>query len=168
MLKKFLIISDSHGNLHGIKKILESSYAKETSGVLFLGDGASEFFLGTKDLSEEKKHRVRGNNDYNQDIPLELVIDLPDFSRKIFMTHGHKYMVYSGYTALAAAARKNGCDIALFGHSHRRTLEIVNGITIFNPGSISEPRDQKPPSFGILEISEKRVIFDHINADASL
>ena len=61
-------------------------------------------------------------------------------------------------SALAAAARERGADIALFGHTHLRLERYLpperdgeRPLWLFNPGSISRPREGRP-SYGIIDI----------------
>jgi putative phosphoesterase len=51
--------------------------------------------------------------------------------------------------------------IILCGHSHSPTNRLIHNMYIFNPGSISSPRDRDPrASYGILEILDKdNIIF---------
>ena len=69
---------------------------------------------------------------------------------KIFMTHGHRYMVKSGYTVAIEKALAKGADILLFGHTHQPVSIIISAgekvgdtvakkdLLVFNPGSIRE------------------------------
>ncbi len=58
------------------------------------------------------------------------------------------------YGYLIKEGRKKGVNIILFGHTHVGMEKNVRGITLFNPGSITLPRDGKGPSYGVLEIEE--------------
>lgn len=63
---------------------------------------------------------------------------------------------------LAATASVNGCDIALYGHTHVMADEVVSGIRLINPGSPSCPRGQNPCSYGIMYLSDNGdVKFEH-------
>ena len=48
-------------------------------------------------------------------------------------------------------AKENDCILAMFGHTHRLFWEQMDGIMVFNPGSISLPRGGKK-SYGRLTI----------------
>jgi hypothetical protein len=57
---------------------------------------------------------------------------------------------------LIAAARQHGCTAALYGHTHCPELVEEGGITVFNPGSISNPRQyNRLPSYGILTVDDQ-------------
>lgn len=88
-----------------------------------------------------------GNNDYPQrypDIPYERVFTVD--GKKIFMCHGHTYNVKFGTDRLAYKAESLKADIALYGHTHSKHLEISGGMIIMNPGSTD--------SYGIIEIND--------------
>lgn len=59
-----------------------------------------------------------------------------------------------GLEHLAQLAKMNGCKAALYGHTHVRRTEEVNGVYLMNPGSPSCPRGGNMPSYGILEVSD--------------
>ena len=74
---------------------------------------------------------------------------------RIFVTHGHAYGVKSGLGRLIDKAESVGADIALYGHSHIPDLTYMRGISAFNPGSISMPRQEgRRCTYGTIEISE--------------
>ena len=50
------------------------------------------------------------------------------------MTHGHIHRVKSGLDYLYGAARAEGVDIALYGHTHRANVEYTTPWMI-NPGA---------------------------------
>ena len=43
-------------------------------------------------------------------------------------------------------------NVVVFGHTHRPFCETVNGILFLNPGSVTRPRGQHPPSLVRLTI----------------
>ena len=58
------------------------------------------------------------------------------------------------FSAIADAAKKEGCIAALFGHTHVAVNAEENGIRIFNPGSPTYPRDGSDGSYGIITADE--------------
>ena len=169
---KILVFSDSHGRLHNIKKALE--YHPDAQCIFHLGDGLRNLD-GLDTLTAGKEIRlVRGNSEdvslaYNS-YPSVLCIEL--CGKKIYLCHGHRHFVKQSSFFLTEAATQNNADIVLFGHSHARYCEYIpqdklkkreNGLYLFNPGSISLPRDSKPASYGIIEIKENGVLFSHGN-----
>jgi hypothetical protein len=48
-----------------------------------------------------------------------------------------------------------GCDIAMYGHTHRPFLDTIDGVTILNPGSLSYPRQSgHQPSYMVMEMDD--------------
>ena len=74
---------------------------------------------------------------------------------RALLTHGHYYGVSVGMERLKEEARARGCDIAMFGHTHRPYLSQEEGLTVLNPGSLSFPRqDGRKPTYMLMEIDE--------------
>ncbi len=117
-----------------------------------LGDYARDAqWLGTR-FPELPLISLPGNCDRPR--PGEIQTKLLDFEGvKILMTHGHPYDVKRGLLRLELAAREAGADAALFGHTHRRLCEELDGLWLLNPGACGEWR----PSCGLVEIRDGRV-----------
>ncbi len=148
---KIGVLSDSHGDRQALEKALERM--GEVDVVFHLGDYV-------KDVERIKKvysgpiYNVKGNCDFfvNAIAPLEHQITLK--GKKIFAVHGHKYNVKFGIKALYYKSLEIGADIVLFGHTHCAGIIRVDGMVFLNPGSVSIPRDGKPPTYGIIKISK--------------
>ena len=80
----------------------------------------------------------------------------------ILLTHGHYYGVSMGAEGLADEAKSRGCDIAMYGHTHRPFLDRIDGVTVLNPGSLSYPRQEgRHPSYMIITVHEDgRIEYD--------
>ena len=59
---------------------------------------------------------------------------------------------------IAATAKANKCDVALFGHTHIPFYEVMNDVHVFNPGSPSSPRGRSEPSYGVITISDSGIL----------
>jgi putative phosphoesterase len=148
---KILIVSDSHGKNHFLEKVI----AKTEPFDLFLHLGDIE---GSEDYLEAlvscKTVMVAGNNDFFSDLDKDKIITIGHY--KIFMTHGHHYGVNSGTERLKNVARQHGAAIAIFGHTHRPSIDLSGDVWAINPGSISLPRQEGgKPSFVIMDIDDK-------------
>ena len=132
-MKTFVILSDSHGRNRRRLQEMEPLFA-ENDYIVHLGDGSA-------DLREvfsrypEKTYLCRGNCDpcYGEE---EIVIGAEGLS--VLCCHGHRYGVKSGLTRLAARAKELGCEVALYGHTHRAGIESVDGVLCVNPGAFGE------------------------------
>ncbi len=58
--------------------------------------------------------------------------------------------------SIVREAKGQGCDIVMFGHTHRPLLDYSRDIIVVNPGSLSYPRQEgRKPSYVVMEIDEK-------------
>ena len=92
-------------------------------------------------------YRVRGNNDFDPDVPLNAVVT-PGGVR-IYITHGHRERVgHAVERHCAAAGLRGALRACFFGHTHRMMLERENGVWVCNPGSISLRAAVRPAMHG--------------------
>ena len=147
MRMKLLVFSDSHGRTVNLYSAIENEIP---DGVIHLGDYTDDVQELRRDYPCLPIYAVRGNNDFDAEFPSFMVMTLGGV--KTYLTHGHRERVY-GMSAgqLPARAKENGCILAMFGHTHRLFLEQINGVMVFNPGSISLPRGGRK-SYGRLFI----------------
>ena len=148
--RKILLISDTHGFHENLREVVRREAPFER--VLHMGD-TEGWDPVIRDIVGVPADIVSGNCDWASDLPSEkmLVIDRVH----IFMTHGHEYYVTTGMEGLLEAAVASGCQVALFGHTHRPFLLNHKGVLVANPGSISRPRQaDRRCSYGVLGIKE--------------
>lgn len=148
---RVVIISDSHGNLENVKKIIRQSGKPDM--VIHLGDiiGQDE---SLRSLCDCPVKIVRGNCDFYSENELVEVFSLD--KNKIFATHGHNYGVDWGLENLYYAAKERGCNIAMYGHTHIPEITYQGGMTIVNPGSISRPRQlNRKPTYALMSIDKE-------------
>lgn len=131
--------------------------------ILLLGDvlyhGPDNSILDGYDTGEtieilnhfsDKILAVRGNCDSEVDQTVLNYSNMSDYhivfdgTRKIFITHGHILNIYN-------MPLLNKGDIFASGHSHVAEIKETQGIIHFNPGSISLPRKNTLPSYGIYD-----------------
>ncbi len=151
---KIIVISDSHNNLYALKKVFDNYHADL---YIHLGDGERELDNICLLNPDKQIYHVKGNCDFASLSSDELLL-CPDDKNVIFAVHGHMYNVKYSLENLKAAARRQGANIVLYGHSHERHNEYDDGLYILNPGSVSCPRDGSKPSFGIIELLPNGII----------
>lgn len=149
-----LVVSDTHGRLTRLRWILRHEQA---DALFFLGDGLYDLdqaILQNRMQPPYPIYRVRGNCDFGAQDPAEGLV--PFGGVLFFYTHGHHYGVKSGFEQLQEAAGARGADVALFGHTHYKTLRAATLTTpaLFNPGSL---RDLG--SYGVITITDGRCAF---------
>lgn len=157
---KILVFSDTHGYTAQMHEIINRKQAG-TDLVIHLGDNYRDIDTVSRDFPTVAFLGVRGNCDFiaNDDYPLWRTFTYD--GHKFFITHGHMQAVkHSSYELLCAEAKKNGCDAVLFGHTHIGTHKEINGIKVFNPGSLSNPRDFTAGTYGIITIKDGKLHFE--------
>lgn len=139
---KYMIISDIHGGINELNKVLDIYYNEKFNKLIILGDLFNYGIdLNRKDiinrlnLLKESIIYVRGNCDNNvNDLLFEtpFVKELDINNKKVLLTHGHlysnEYLLGSNY------------DIIIYGHTHVSEIRIEKSKLFLNPGSISKPR----------------------------
>ncbi|MPM98600.1 hypothetical protein SDC9_145788 [bioreactor metagenome] len=135
-MKNILILSDSHGNGDTLVKIIGT---KKPDFVLFAGDGERDIAQAASLFPQVIFHAVSGNNDRGF-YPFFLTFEIEGL--RFFLTHGHQFRVKSGLSELLAQTKKQGCDIAVFGHTHRAAVikDDRGKVVAVNGGSCSPSR----------------------------
>lgn len=165
-----LILSDIHGSLPALKKVLTFFETCHCTRLLLLGDylnygprnGLPEGLDAMGVAEELNKYvdvvtAIRGNCDSEVDQMLLHFPIMADYAevkideKRIVLTHGH---VYDEEKRPSTPA-----DIFLYGHTHLPVLKRdEQGILICNPGSITFPKGGNPPSFGLITNGEVEII----------
>lgn len=150
---KILIVSDTHRRDENLKQVIEKTAPVDM--LIHLGDAEGSEGKILEWVNEGcRLEMVLGNNDFFSMLDREKEIKVGRY--RILLTHGHLYNVSLGVEQLKDEALDRGCDIVMFGHTHRPHLEQGANLTVLNPGSLSFPRqDGRKPSYMIMEIDDK-------------
>ena len=135
-MKTFVVLSDSHGRYRRRLQEMGQLFS-ENDFIVHLGDGSADM-REIFDTYPEKTYICRGNCDFSYGAE-EFTLEAEGL--KIFCCHGHRYGVKSGLLRLAARAKELGCDVALYGHTHRADTETVDGVLCINPGAFGSYSD---------------------------
>lgn len=147
MRMKLVIFSDAHGNKAVVDRILE--WNQDSDYFLSLGDiELPQDYLMHKDIV-----MIKGNSRVDPGFVFERELEVE--SIKVFMTHGHKYHVHKSLHPLAKLAIRNHYDIVLFGHTHIVEVTKIGQVQFLNPGSCARPRNTLPPTYAILNVTDK-------------
>ena len=146
---KILVMSDSHGRDNNILRAIKAE--QPLDAIIHLGDfqeDPEQFRLFAKGICP--MYLCDGNCDFYPGIPSEQILELG--GHRLLITHGHYYYVNFGVGDLLADAKANGCDVALYGHTHRPDEDVSDPeCMVLNPGSISFPRQEsREPSYLVL------------------
>lgn len=136
---KIIILSDSHGSLGTLKKIVEREWPFDL--LIHLGDGLEDLTRLNR-VMDFNYDGVNGNGDPPGMYPKHLTLKLNN--RICFFTHGDDYGVHQGYGPLVNAAKNNKAGYAFFGHTHQAVREHLKGVEVINPGSICFYLTPKP------------------------
>ncbi len=152
---KILVVSDTHGSMLNLRECI--SKTSPIDMLVHCGDVEGQ----ENDIREAagcECHIVSGNNDYFSLLPREEEFMIGDY--RAFLTHGHSYGVSIGYDRIVEEAVSRGADIVFCGHTHKPKKEILDGVRVYNPGSLSYPRQEgRRPSYMTLEFDRHGQIF---------
>lgn len=146
---KILIISDTHRRDKNYFKVLEREAPVDM--VIHCGDteGSEHMIM---DAAKCPTYIVLGNNDFFSDLEREEEIQIGKY--RVFVTHGHNYYVSMNNEIIKGEARNRGCDIVMYGHTHKPVIEIEDDIIAVNPGSLTYPRQEnRRPSYIVMNIN---------------
>ncbi|NIZ39935.1 YfcE family phosphodiesterase [Entomospira entomophila] len=159
---KILFFSDLHGQIDQLQTLLKKQDAMSADWILNCGDffgGYSPQEAITQELSRlylsnpAQKLSVLGNNDSstllslisNQPYAQSIVQTIGDIH--ITMTHGH----LGSAEMFLGEQPKTPWRLFIEGHTHVARLKKVGTSLYLNPGSLSYPRSQLPPTYAILK-----------------
>lgn len=156
---KILVVSDTHGRDSKLEEVLEKVSSIDL--LVHCGDveGSEDYIRA---LAECPVYMVAGNNDFFSDLEREEEFFIGE--HKVLLTHGHYYYVSMGTQNIRREAESRGCQVVLFGHTHRPMVDIQKGVAVCNPGSLSYPRQEgRKPSFLIIELDRHGELHYTIN-----
>jgi hypothetical protein len=150
-MHKYLVVSDTHGRDDNFYDVLDIE--GKLDGIIHCGDfeGSEGRFALASDCPV---YFVAGNNDFFSSLNRELEFELDGHTA--FLTHGHHYLVAMDLENIKCEGISRGADIIFFGHTHKPVAKCVDGIYVFNPGSLSYPRQEgRRPSYIVLSIDDE-------------
>jgi putative phosphoesterase len=186
---KIGIVSDIHGHPEALRRTLEAMPSVDR--MVCAGDVISDYrFCGeTVDILQRAQVQcIQGNHetsffggcnpDYLRKCQQEFAPDLLDFlalaplsmefeaaGARVFMVHASPWEPFNEYiyplSPQLTRFAQLPYDFVIFGHTHVPLVHRADKVTVINPGSCSQPRDQdKRGSYAILDL-ENRVVELH-------
>lgn len=152
-MQKILVVSDTHGRDDNFFRALEAE--EPVDGIIHCGDfeGSERRFALAADCPV---YFVAGNNDFFSDLNRELIFTLGRHT--CFLSHGHQYLVSMDLENIRAEGASRGADMVFFGHTHKPVAKELGGVFLFNPGSLSYPRQEgRRPSYMVLTLDGDEV-----------
>jgi len=152
---KILVLSDTHGYLVHAREVLRR-IGDQMDMVFHCGDMDMDAMTLAEEFPELPFHFVKGNNEYMSQSPREKMVCVK--GKRFLLTHGHKQRVHWDFNTIGYWAEEKRANAVVFGHTHRPFCQQNGKVFLFNPGSISMPRDGVLPTFGILEMDENGIL----------
>lgn len=149
---KIGIISDTHGSMAAIRKVLAAAPPVECW--IHCGDYAMDA-NALHNMVNQTVYAVSGNCDVMRG-PVEAKPDcfLEIEGFKLWVTHGHLYMGETRQISeLAWWGQSMEQDIVIFGHTHVPVFKQISGIWLLNPGSPARPREGSHAGFAVLTLN---------------
>ena len=169
---KYLIASDIHGSAYWTERLCAAIESEQPDRIVLLGDllyhgprndlprdYAPKRVIPLLNALADRIIAVRGNCDAEVD---QMVLDFPvmadyatlfdETGRELFLTHGHVFGAGMHNSVDHAPALPEGSAL-VYGHTHIKVNEesaAHPGLWLFNPGSVSIPKDGTH-SYGIYE-----------------
>lgn len=149
---RILVISDTHGDHGDFLKVLKC--CGHVDMVIHAGDvcGEEAFF---ENAVQCPLIMVKGNNDYNFSLDKNRLLDIEGHT--VFVTHGHLENVYFGPWTLTEKAKRQGADVAIYGHTHIPAIQYDEDLEVWavNPGSLTYPRQNgRQSTYMIMELTQ--------------
>lgn len=168
--QRFVIASDLHGSVERTAFLAERVCDVQPDALILLGD---MLYHGPRNpLPESYKPMdvaeilsqiqvpiiaVQGNCDAEVDLmvlpfPVPKNMWIYADNLRIFACHGHEFPIDPPFAHIHAGT------VVLRGHSHVPVGYTMEGVHVWNPGSLSLPKRGYPPSWAVYEQGEFRVL----------
>lgn len=191
---KIAIVSDIHAEPQALKRVLADMPSVDR--VLCAGDAVSEYQFCAETvqlLQHVNAQCIQGNHEMvlfsgrnapylskcQAEFAPELLhvlaaapvsFTLEAAGARILMVHGSPWKPFEEYIFPAspklARFAQLPYDFVILGHTHVPMVERVSGVTVLNPGSCSQPRDQDPRgSYALLDVERREVEIRRVRLD---
>jgi putative phosphoesterase len=147
------VVSDSHGNRKGLRRLAKRLQGLKVSMVLHLGDDYRDLAV----LAGEGLEVLAVPGAYcpeyaRQEIPNRLVVELAGV--KMLLTHTPERHRLDLAGDPDPRDPEPGVRLVLYGHTHHPRLENRGGVWWINPGHLLDRPDRgHPPTFALLRLS---------------
>lgn len=154
------VVSDTHGNIEGMRRLADLLRNKGASRLLHVGDDY-------RDVKTLKKFGLEVTGvpgvfcrEYGDTrVPNRLVVALNGV--KFLLTHTESRHRNDAPGDPDPQVLAQEVEIVLFGHTHHPTLEERQGVLWLNPGHLKNRQDRGyPPTFALLALSPEKVVIE--------
>ncbi len=188
------IVSDIHANPKALQRVLEDMPSVDR--VLCAGDAVSEYRFCAQTvevLQDVRALCIQGNHErvlfggqnphylkkcqetfpagllaFLASAPFFLEVELE--GARVLMTHASPWPPYDAYvypqSSQLSRLGKLPYDFVILGHTHVPMVYSLEGVTLVNPGSCSQPRDQDlRGSYAVLDTASREVWIQRVYLD---
>ena len=145
---RILVLSDTHGENTRARQVY---YKLRKAGPVDLIIHCGDHYADAIQLGEQTGCPVvwvKGNTDGSFSDDAFTIVETE--YGNLLVTHGHMENVDFSQQNLYYKAQENDCVAALYGHTHRSAFTEAGGVYLFNPGSLTKPRDGSGGTFGVI------------------
>jgi putative phosphoesterase len=151
------VVSDSHGNRKGLRRLAKRLHGLKVAKVVHLGDDYRDLEVllgeGLQVLAVPGAYCPEYGR---REIPNRLVVELAGV--KVLLTHTPERHRLDLADDLDPQDPEPGVRLVLYGHTHNPRLENRGGVLWLNPGHLKERQDRGyPPTFALLRLSPQGV-----------
>ena len=159
---KYMVISDIHGDIYNLNKVLDIYIKEHCSKLIILGDlfdyGIDlnrADIINRLNMMRDNIIAVRGNCDNNIN---DILFDMPYINKVIL--NGKKVLLTHSLIYTKKQIKSIDLDIIFVGHTHIKNISEIGNKLIVNPGSISKSRSGEN-SFIIID--DKSITIRNLN-----
>ena len=191
---RIALISDIHADAKALKRVFDD--LPSVDRILCAGDAISEyrFCPDTVDLLRQANVQcIQGNHEHvlfggqnpgylqrcRAEHAPELIdmlaeaptkVELEAAGARLLMIHATPWDPFSGYIYPGSQLLQRFVplpyDFVILGHTHVGMVEQAGSVTVINPGSCSQPRDQDPRgSYAILDLERRAATLHRVRLD---
>jgi putative phosphoesterase len=154
------VVSDTHGNIEGMRRLAEVLRTKGAFTLLHVGDDYRDVktlkqfgleVMGVPGLFCREYGDPR--------VPNRLVVELNGV--KLLLTHTESRHKNDAPGDPDPQVLAQEVEIVLFGHTHQPALQERQGVLWLNPGHLRNRKDRGyPPTFALLVLSPEKVAIE--------
>ncbi len=167
---RVLVISDTHGELGNVKKLMLRALKLRPDLVIHLGDNYDDANVLMEKFKVMRVPGVYEDAYFSPDVPNRILIDLKGWTTLLVHSlrpHENDQPWDLDPTKLIS---KGVVDLVLHGHTHVPRVER-HEVVLVNPGHLkSEDKRGYPPSFAVLDVieDELKISIEELNSEKLL
>lgn len=150
---RILVVSDSHGKKDRVEDVLKR---EPYDYFIFLGDGLNDI---ESVINDPRTVAVRGNCDFFSTVDNTKIVEMAGL--RFLITHGNQFYVKNTLYPLIVEAQVYKADVALYGHTHSFSDQIVDGVRLINCPSLKGAQGEN--RYLIIEVEDKKITNTLVN-----